>query len=88
MVVRSLAASVGKSLVDGVVHRVYDFVKICSVSGVKIVERVPIDYVLNEKDTHFSCGVVEFVVAQKRRSGDASVRKPADSIFLNQFLCY
>ena len=87
MVVRSLAASVGKSLVDGVVHRVYDFVEICRVSGVEIVKRVPIDYILNETDAHFSCGVVEFVVAQKRRSGDASVREPADSIFVNQFLC-
>ena len=87
MVVRSLAASVGKSLVEGVVHCIYDFVEICRVSGVEIVECVPIDYVLNETDAHFSCGVVEFVVAQKRRSGDASVRKPADSIFVNQFLC-
>ena len=87
VVIRTLAASVCKTLVQSMIHGIYYLVKICRIAGGEIVEGIPVDDFLDEAYPHLACGIVELIIAQKRGTGDRTICKPLNAIFVYMCLC-
>ena len=87
VMVRALAASICKALIHSMVHRIDYLVEIGRAACVEIVEGIPIDDFLDEAYPHLACGIVELIIAQKRGTGDRTICKPLNAIFVYMCLC-
>ena len=86
VMVRTLSASIGEALIQSMIHSVYHLAEIGGVARVEIIQGIPIDYLLNEADSHLPRRIVELVVAQQRRADYMPVGQSPYSVFVNMRL--